>query len=74
MPYHLCLPVENDPAFSRTVVVLSLFILQGVTRAAVVYICYSIILFDIWVGNCIWTILGKTPSVLLLVVSSLFIP
>lgn len=61
LPYHLCLPVENDPAFSRTVVVLSLFILQGVTRAAVVYICYSVILFDIWVGNCYLDHFGKNP-------------
>lgn len=32
LPYHLCFPVENDPAFSRAVVVLCLFILQGVKQ------------------------------------------
>lgn len=27
LPYHFCFPVENDPAFSRTVIVLCFFML-----------------------------------------------
>ena len=30
LPYHFGFPVENDPAYSRTVVVLWFFILQGI--------------------------------------------
>lgn len=32
LPYHFCFPVENDPAFSRTVIVLRLFMFQGVKQ------------------------------------------
>lgn len=31
LPYHFCFPVENDPAFSRTVIVLFVYAPRGKT-------------------------------------------